>query len=141
MFVKNLILNKRWLFYVAVFTFLTVFAAFTLDESFGISLAMMIVGAVFLLGYVFAVPNACRIDENGIKVYYAFGVFCMTVAWKDLKCIEDQHSRFGVLPWLREYHIGYFTTRFRLWEETCIPKNGKTTNLLARYCKNEIEKI
>ncbi len=138
---KKLILNKRWLFYVVLFALLITFAAWTMDESFGISLAVVIVGAVFLLGYVFVFPNVYRIDENGITVYYAFGVFHTTVAWKDLKLIEDQHSRFGVLPWLREYHIGYFSTRFRLWEDACIPKNKKTSNLLAQYCKEHIEKI
>lgn len=138
---KNPILNKRWLFYVIVFTFLILFAAITLEEHFGISLAMMIVGAVSLLGYVLVFPNAYRIDESGITVYYAFGVFRAALAWRDLKRIEDQHSRFGVLPWFREYHVGYFPTRFRLWEDACIPKNKKTARLLAQYCSERIEKI
>ena len=138
---KKLILNKRWLFYIIVFAFLIFFAAIILNESFGISLAMVIVGAVCLLGYVFVFPNAYRIDENGITVYYAFGVFRATGAWRDLKCIEDQHSRFGVLPWFREYRVGYFPTRFRLWEDACIPKNKKTAKLLAEYCGEHIEKF
>ncbi|MBR6649983.1 MAG: hypothetical protein IKL36_01085, partial [Clostridia bacterium] len=92
------------------------------------------------LGYALLIPNSCRFDEKGITVYYGFGIKTVS-AWSELKVIEDHHSTNATLPWWREYHIGYFKTKFAPWQEACIPKNRKTSALIEKYYKRTVHKF
>ena len=136
----KLIINKRWILFVIIFSILIVIGVWDMKDDFGLSLAVTITGVVGVLGYVILIPNSCRFDEKGITVYYGFGL--KTVAtWSELKSIEDHHSTNGLCPWLREYHIRYFKTKFAPWQEACIPKNRKTTAWIEKYYKKTIHKF
>lgn len=136
---KNLIFNMRWLFFVVIFAMLIFLGVQTLDEDFTISLSVIIIGSVLLIGYVFIIPNSYRIDETSITIYYGLGLKTKA-KWSELKTVEDHHSRKSLLPWLREYQIGYFKTKFLLWKTAIIPKNRKTTKLIEKYYEKNIEK-
>lgn len=135
----KLIVNKRWIFSVFMFLILIALGIQSLADAFWVSLAVIAVGSMLLLGYLFVFPNRYRIDANAITIYYGFGIH-ITATWRDIKLVEDHHSNYGIFPWSREYHIGYFQTKFPLWEMACIPKNKKTTILLEKYYQKPIRK-
>lgn len=124
--------------FVIVFAVLIVLGIWTLDDDSGISIAIVIVGCLLLLGYVLLFPNSYRLGEKYITVYYGFGIKTMA-KWNELNVIEDHYCK--AFPWLREYHVGYFKTRFPLWEKACIPKNRTTTALIEKYYKKSIDKF
>ena len=129
--------NKRWAFWIGIFAALVLFGVWTLDEELIISIAIISIGCLFLLGYIFLFPNSYRLDEKGITVYYGFGI--KTIAqWNELRTIEDHYCR--AFLWMREYHIGYFKDTLPLLEKACIPKNKKTTALIEKYYKKTIVK-
>ncbi len=137
---SKLIINKRWLFYVVIFAILIAIGVIDMKADFVPSLVITISGVLGVLGYALLIPNSCRFDEKGITVYYGFGIKTAS-AWSELKVIEDHHSTHVALPWLREYHVGYFNTKFPLWQEACFPKNRKTTALIEKYYKGKIQKF
>ena len=137
---KDLVFNKRWLFFSFVFITLIALGIWTLNEETGISIAIIVMGGLLLLGYVFVFPIYCVINSQGITVYYAFGIVKKKAAWSELKYIEDHHSTNGAFPWCREYQIAYFKTKFPLWKIACIPKNRKTTHLIETYYRKTIKK-
>lgn len=132
------IINVRWVFFTLIFASLTVFGIHTLDEDFGISLAIIILGAVFIIGYAFIVPNCITFSEEGITVRYCFGIKTFS-SWNDLKHIEARSSRYSILPWLQEYHVGYFKSKNPFIQEACIPKNRKTMEQIDKYYKKSIK--
>lgn len=135
---SKLIINKRWIFFVLIFAMLIAFGIWTLSEELGVSIAIIVVGSILLLGYIFIFPNCYRFNAQEIVVYYGFSI--KTKAnWNELKCVEDHHSRYGIFPWFREYQVGYFKTKLPLWEKACIPKNKKTRVLIEKYYKKHIE--
>jgi hypothetical protein len=134
---NNLFLNKRWAFWIVIFSVLILFSIWTLDGELIISIIGIVIGSLFLLGYIFLFPNSYKIDEKGITVYYGFGIKT-TAQWNELRTIEDHYCR--AFLWMREYHIGYFKNTLPLWEEACIPKNKKTATLIEKYYKKDIDK-
>ena len=136
----KLIINKRWILFVIIFSILIIIGVWGMKDDFGLSLAVTIIGVVGVIGYVILIPNSCRFDEKGITVYYGFGIKTVS-AWSELKVIEDHHSTNVTLPWWREYHIGYFKTKFAPWQEACIPKNRKTSALIEKYYKRTVHKF
>ncbi len=134
----NRIINKRWAFFVLIFLILIALGLWSLSEELGISIAVIVIGITLLLGYVFVIPNSYVIDAQGIVIYYGFGLKTKAY-WNELKRVEDHHSQYGVFPWFREYQIGYFKTKFALWENAHIPKNKKTKALIEKYYKKHIE--
>ncbi len=139
----KLIINKRCFFYVTIFIILVVIGIWSIgdcDDDLGLSVAVTVIGFMGSFGYIFIFPNGYRFDEKSITVYYGFGL--KTVAtWSELMSIEDHHSTNGLCPWLREYHIRYFKTKFAPWQEACIPKNRKTTAWIEKYYKKTIHKF
>ena len=135
---KDLVVNIRCVFFLLIFAILITFGVWTIDEA--ISVPIIIVGCFLFLGYTIAFPICCVINSQGITVYYLFGFLKLRAAWSELKCVEDHHSKNGVLPWWREYQIAYFKTRFPLWENACIPKNKKVVKLFETYYGGTIEK-
>ena len=134
---SKLFLNKRWVFWIGIFSVLILLGIYTLSEEITISAIIIVIGCICLLGYIFLFPNSYRIDEKGITVYYGFGIKT-TANWNELHTIEDHYCR--AFLWMREYHIGYFKKALPLWEKACIPKNKKTTVLIEKYYKKTIEK-
>ena len=134
---SNLFLNKRWAFWIVIFSVLILFGIWTLDDELIISILVIVIGSLILLGYIFVFPNSYKIDEKGITVYYGFGIKT-TAQWNELRTIEDHYCR--AFLWMREYHIGYFKNTLPLWEKACIPKNKKTTALIEKYYKKDIDK-
>ena len=134
---SNLFLNKRWAFWIAIFSVLILFGIWTLDDELIISIVVIVIGSLSLLGYIFLFPNSYKIDEKGITVYYGFGIKT-TAQWNELRTIEDHYCQ--AFLWMREYHIGYFKNTIPLWEKACIPKNKKTTTLIEKYYKKDIDK-
>ncbi len=135
----KLVVNKRWIFSVFLFVVLIATGIQSLADAFWVSLAVIAVGSMLLLGYLFIFPNSYRIDANAITIYYGFGIR-IVAAWRDIKFVEDHYSNYGIFPWFREYHIGYFQTKFPLLKMACIPKNKKTTILLKKYYQKSIRK-
>jgi hypothetical protein len=86
---SNLFFNKRWAFWIAIFSLLILFGIWTLDDELIISIVVIVIGSLFLLGYIFLFPNSYKIDEKGITVYYGFGIKT-TAQWNELRTIEDQ---------------------------------------------------
>ena len=134
---SNLFFNKRWAFWLAIFSVLIFMGIYTLSEELTISIIIIAFGCICLLGYIFLFPNSYRIDEKGITVHYGLGIKT-TANWNELHTIEDHYCR--AFLWMREYHIGYFKKALPLWEKACIPKNKKTTILIEKYYKKTIEK-
>ncbi len=135
---KEFVVNNRCVFFLFVFAILIALGVWTIDEV--VSIPIIILGCFMFLGYAIAFPICCVINSRGVTVYYLFGFAKKRVAWNELKHIEDHHSKCGVLPWSREYHIAYFKTRFPLWENACIPKTKKVVQLIEKYYKGTIEK-
>ena len=134
---SKLFFNKRWTFWIGIFTILILLGIWTLDVELVISIVVIAIGSLFLLGYIFLFPNSYRFDENGITVYYGFGI--KTIAqWNELHTVEVHRCR--AFLWMREFHIGYFKNTLPLWEMAYIPKNKKTTILIEKYYKKTIDK-
>ncbi|MBE6767571.1 MAG: hypothetical protein E7549_01510 [Ruminococcaceae bacterium] len=134
---NNLFLNKRWAFWIGIFSVLILLGIYTLSEELTISIIIIVVGCICLLGYIFLFPNSYKIDEKGITVCYGFGIKT-TAQWNELRTVEDHYC--GAFLWMREYHIGYFKNTLPLWEKACIPKNKKTATLIEKYYKKDIDK-
>ena len=134
---SKLFFNKRWAFWIGIFSVLILLGIYTLSEELTISIIIIVIGCICLLGYVFLFPNSYRIDEKGIAVYYGFGIKT-SAKWNELHTIEDHYCR--AFLWMREYRIGYFKKALPLLEKACIPKNKKTTILIEKYYKKTIEK-
>ena len=134
---SKLFFNKRWAFWIVIFSFLLLFGIWTFDEETIASIGVIAVASLLLLGYVLLFPNSYRLDEKGIIVYYGFGIK-VSAKWNELHTIEDHYCR--AFLWMREYHIGYFKQTLPLWEKACIPKNKKTTALIKKYYKGTIDK-
>ena len=130
--------NKRVGFFEAAYIVLIGFGIWSLKEDFGISVAVIAVGVLLLLGYILVFPNFYRLDENGITVYYGFGIK-VTARWEELAAIEDHRSRR--FPWLREYQMRYFKAKCPFHTEVSIPKNRKTAVLIQKYYKKAIVKV
>ena len=135
---KKIVINKRCVFFLIVFSLLIALGICTLDEA--ISVPIIFIGCVLFFGYSITFPICCSMDSQGIAVYYVFGIVKKMALWNELKCVEDHHSGNAVLPWLRDYQIAYFKTRFPLWQKTCIPKNKKTVKLIEKYYNGTVEK-
>ncbi len=134
---SNLFFNKRWAFWIGIFIILVLLGVWNLANQTAVSIVIVVVGSLLLLGYIFLFPNSYRIDENGITVYYGFGIKT-TAKWNELRTVENHYCR--AFLWMREYHIGYFKNTMALWEMACIPKNKKTTALIEKYYKKRIKK-
>ena len=134
---SNLFLNKRQIFWILIFSILIVFGIWTLNDELIISILVIVMGFLFLVGYIFLFPNSYRIDEKGITIYYGFGIKT-TAQWNELRTIEDHYCQ--AFLWMREYYIGYFKNTMPVWEKAHIPKNKKTTALIEKYYKKNIEK-
>ena len=134
---SKLIINIRWLIYVSSFALLVLLGVYTLDEEVLISVAIIIIGLFFIIGYLFIIPNSYRISETSLTVYYGFGLKTEAM-WHELRTVQDHCNT--TTPWLREYHIGYFKTKFPFWEMALMPKTKRTTQLIERYYRRKIEK-
>ena len=130
---KHLVFNLRWLLFVLAFATLIALGIRTLDEEIGSSIAIIVVGAILLLGYIFVFPFCYVINSQGISVYYALGIIKKQTTWNELKYIADHYSGNRVFPWWREYQLAYFKTKFPLWEIARIPKTKKNTHLIEKY--------
>ena len=135
---RNLVVNNRCIFFLLIFSILIALGVSTIDEV--VSIPIIVLGCFLFFGYAIAFPICCVINSQGFTVYYLLGFVKKRVAWNELKYVEDHHSNSGVIPWWREYQIGYFKTRFPLWEKACIPKTKKVTQLIKKYYKGTIEK-
>lgn len=134
---SKLFFNKRWAFWMGIFSILVMFGIWSLEDELMISIVVIAIGCLFLLGYIFLFPNSYRIDETGITVYYGFGIKT-TAQWDELRTIEDRYCK--AFLWMREYHIGYFKNTIPLLEKAFIPQNKETTDLIEKYYKKTIDK-
>lgn len=130
------IINKRWYFYVTLFCSMIAMGIFTWGDDPCLSLAIIIMGAIMIIGYFLIIPNRFSFDKNGITVYYTFGIKTYE-KWENIKHIDDHHSRYACIPWCREYHIGYFPSKIPFITEAIIPKNKKTTYQIEKYFKKK----
>lgn len=136
---KQWVFNKRWFFFVFHFLLLTVIGFLLWNDARLLSLAMIAIGMALTIGYLLIIPNCFRFQKVSITVYYGFGI--KTVArWEDLHHIEDHPARFGIFPWQREYHIGYFQTRNPFFAEVSVPKTKRTTAEITKYYRRIIER-
>ena len=136
---KKTLINKRWIFFVTMLSFLVLLGIFTLEEEIGISIAIIALGLILILGYALIIPNSYTFSQEGITVRYCFGLKTF-LCWKDVKHIEDHYSGGKVFPWWRSYEIAYFKTKIPFHERAYIPKNKKTTEMIHKYYHNIIEK-
>ena len=134
---SKLFFNKRWALFILLFITLILLGVCTFDNEPGISLAIIAIGGILFLSYIFLFPNSYKLDEKGITIYYGFGIKTFS-NWSDLRTVEEHYSKG--LPWLREYHIGYFKTKFPLYEKASIPKDKKTAVLIERYYNKTVNK-
>ena len=134
---SKFIFNIRWLIYVSSFALLVLLCVLTFDEDVLISIIGIIIGLFFILVYLFFIPNSYRISETSLTVYYGFGLKTEAM-WHELRTVQDHCDTRT--PWLREYHIGYFKTKFPFWEMALMPKTKRTTQLIERYYRRKIEK-
>ena len=136
---KKTLINKRWIFFVTMFSFLVLLGIFTLEEEIGISIAIITLGLILILGYALIIPNSYTFSQEGITVRYCFGLKTF-LCWKDVKHIEDHYSGGNGFPWWRSYEIAYFKTKIPFHEIAYIPKNKKTTKMISKYYHKTIEK-
>ncbi len=106
---SKMLFNTRWIFWSIVFAMLILLGAWTINDDVGISIAIILIGVLLLLGYCLAFPSNYCADQDGLTIYFAFTLKCFA-KWNELHTIEDHYCK--AFPWLREYHIGYFKTRF-----------------------------
>ena len=62
---SKLFFNKRWAFWIVIFSFLLLFGIWTFDEETIASIGVIAVASLLLLGYVLLFPNSYRLDEKG----------------------------------------------------------------------------
>ena len=132
-------INKKQIFFVITFLVLVLCGIWTWQDDLHLSILVISLGVVLALGYLVLFHNSYKFTEEGIEVYYLFGIKNI-LAWDKIKLVENRRSRGGVLFWKREYHIGYFETKFRLWELISIPKNKETTAIIEKYYQGKIDK-
>ena len=132
-------LNKKKIFFVLIFLLLIACGIWTIQDDIYLSVLVISLGAVLALGYLLLFYNSYKFTEEGIEVYYLLGGKC-TLPWDKIKLVENRHSRGNILFWRREYHIGYFETKFRLWETVSIPKSKETTEIIEKHYKGKIDK-
>ena len=126
---KKTLINKRWMFFVTMFSFLVLLGIFTLEEEIGISIAIITLGLILILGYALIIPNSYTFSQEGITVRYCFGLKTF-LCWKDVKHIEDHYSGGKGFPWWRSYEIAYFKTK--------IPKKYCGIQLSVLFFKNVV---
>ena len=136
---KKTLINKRWIFFVLMFSVLVLLGLLTIGEEIGLSIAIISIGVILILGYAFIIPNSYTFSAEGITVRYCF---CLKtfLCWKDVKHIEDHYSGGKGFPWWRSYKIAYFKTKIPFHERAYIPKNKKTTEMIRKYYHKTIEK-
>ena len=134
------ILNKRWCFFVFLFSILILFGIYGWTKAeYWISLPVIMISLALLIGYALIMPRCGRFDDEGITVYYTFGIKTHA-KWEELHHVEDHHSGYTVFPWFRSYHIGYFKSKLPFITEASIPKNKKTTAQIEKNYMKNIEK-
>lgn len=131
--------NMKKIFFVLVFLVLIACGIWTWQEDLYLSILVISLGGILAVGYLTLFHNSYKLTDEGIEVYYLFGIK-NTLAWDSIKLLENRHSRGNLLFWKREYHIGYFETKFRLWEIVSIPKNKETREIIEKYYKGKIDK-
>lgn len=133
-----MVIYKHWFAIIAAAAFL-IATAFPLDdEDTALSIIIIIIGILLIVGYIFLMPIACKINETGITVYYCFR--STSAEWKDIKNIETRYSGpifIGFSDF--DYNIGYFKTKLPFLETATVPKTRKTTKLLKKYSKISID--
>lgn len=65
------LINKRWIFFVTMFSFLVLFGLFTLEEEVGISIAIITLGLILISGYAFIIPNSYTFSACGCNTFRA----------------------------------------------------------------------
>ncbi len=133
----KLIINKRVLFVVFIAVIFMYMGILVWNEDRSLSVVTISLSSFVVLGYLFMFPYSYRIDQKSITVYYGFGLKTKAT-WAEIRYVEDHYTKDTF--WLREYHIRYFKTRFRMWEEACIPKNKKTKALIEKCYKGKIDR-
>ncbi len=136
---KKTLINKRWIFFILLFSVLILLGFLTLGEETSISIAIISIGVVFDFGYALIMPNGYTFSSEGITVRYCFGLKTF-LSWKDIKRIEDHYAGGKCFPWWREYEIAYFKTKIPFHERARIPKNRQTTEQIKKYYHKSIDK-
>lgn len=136
---KETLINKRWIFFMALFVVLILFAFFSLKEELLLSITIISIGVILILGYALIIPNSYTFSSDGITVRYCFGLKSF-LCWKDIQHIDDCYSGGKCFPWWRSYEIAYFKTKIPFHEMARIPKNKKTKAQILKYYHKTIEK-
>ena len=136
---KKTLINKRWIFFEMLFSFLFLSGLCTLREELVLSIAIISVGLVLISGYALIMPNSYTFSSDGITVRYCFGLKTF-LSWKDIKHIDDHYEGGKCFTWWRSYEIAYFKTKIPFHEMARIPKNKKTTEQILKYYHKTIEK-
>ena len=134
---EGMVLNKKWFFFIALFLALIVLGALVLGRDATLAIAIISVGAVLTVGYVFLFPSSFMLNEEGITVFYIF-MIRTTLKWDEISHIKSCLSRATVFFWKKAYRVGFFKTKFTFWQEATLPKNKTTVQLLGKYYKGEI---
>ena len=132
-------INKKQIFFVITFLVLVLCGIWTWQEDLRLAIIVISLGCVLAVSYLVLFHNSYKFTEEGIEVCYLFGIK-NTLAWDEIKLLEDRHSRGNILFWRREYHIGYFETKFRLWETVSIPKSKEATEIIEKHYQGKIDK-
>lgn len=136
---KKTLINKRWIFFIIMFSVLIILGVITFKETTGLSVTVVSIGIILISGYTFIIPNSYTFSPEGITVRYCFGLKTF-LYWNDINHIEDHYSGGKCFPWWREYEIAYFKTRIPFHKSARIPKNRKTTEMICKYYHKTIEK-
>ena len=134
--VKKTFIIPRWILIVALLLLLLVGIVLAWDpEEWWLGVCLIGVAIFLLLGYYLLFPYAYRIDEQGLTLYYGFGIRARA-EWKEIKYVTSWYD--SVFPWRDYYRIGYFRARLSIHQEGQIPKTKKTTQLIQTYWHGKI---
>ena len=134
---KRTLVNGRWLFMAGVFLLLIVLGVVFMDPAEWWYSAIVIgIGGGAFFAHFLLFPYACRLDEQGLTLFYGFGLRTRA-GWKEIKSVAVRHDR--VFPWRSEYRVGYFRAKLIFHEEGTIPKTKETTKMLQTYWHGKID--
>lgn len=129
--------NGRWIFMMILFTSLIALGIYFWDPAeLWVGITAIAIGCILDIGYLIVFPHRYRFDDNGITLYYGFGMRT-SAEWKDIKSISERYDRG--FPWWSNYEIGYFKTKMPFLTSGLVPKNRKTTELIKKFWHKKID--
>lgn len=134
---RKSVFNFRWLFFQSLYILLILLGVFTWDaEDTWYSIAVIVLGALLIIGYFVFFPHLYRFDDTGITFCY-FPGFSARIRWSEIRSIDKTHDRS--MPWLSEYIVsGLFDTKLPIGKQAVIIKTRKTAEIISAHWHKKI---